>query len=190
MLPEIILASASPRRAGILRKYGIRFRQESSGADEAGSSVAEFAAMGNACAKAEDVSRKNPLGIVIAADTVIEFEGRVIGKPKDAGDAVGILKMLSGKEHLVTTGVCILYPPGNVNIVFADLSKVRFRNADEQTIREYIRRVNVLDKAGAYALQESPELIIESVEGDPENVIGLPVRAVESLKYLLARYEN
>ena len=95
-----------------------------------------------------------------------------------------ILKSLSGKTHFVTTGVCILYPPKQVDILFADLSEVKFKNINESVIREYISKVNVLDKAGAYALQESPELIIDSVSGDPENVIGLPVRAVESLKYL------
>lgn len=188
MTPGIILASASPRRAAILKKYGIRFRQESSSAEEHGSEIADFAAMLNARMKAVDISARHPADIVAAADTVIEFNGAVIGKPRDTEDAVRILKMLSGNEHLVVTGVCILYPPENVRILFADLSAVRFRNADESTIREYIRRVNVLDKAGAYALQESPELIIGSVRGDPENVIGLPVRAVESLKYLLTLY--
>ena len=184
MISEIILASASPRRADILKKYGITFRQISSGAEEPGAFFADDAAMMNARVKAKDLSRQYPDKIVLAADTVIEFEQSIIGKPQDADDAVRILKSLSGKTHFVTTGVCILYPPKQVDILFADLSEVKFKNINESVIREYISKVNVLDKAGAYALQESPELIIDSVSGDPENVIGLPVRAVESLKYL------
>jgi septum formation protein len=185
-MTSVILASASPRRADILRKYGIPFEQISSGAEEPGAFFAENAAMSNAKVKAEDLSQQFPDRIVIAADTVIEFEEEVIGKPSDVEDAVRILKRLSGKKHFVTTGVCILHACEKVNILFADVSEVKFKQADESVIREYISRVNVLDKAGAYALQEYPELIIESVKGDPENVIGLPVRAIETLKMLLS----
>ena len=184
MIPEIILASASPRRAEILRKYGISFCQISSGADEPGAVLSDDAAMINARIKAQDISGQYPKNIVLAADTVIEFEQKVIGKPQNTEDAIRILKQLSGKTHFVTTGVCILYPPGNIEILFADISEVKFKAVDDSDIREYISKVNVLDKAGAYALQESPELIIHSVSGDPENVIGLPFRAVEALKYL------
>lgn len=184
MTPEIVLASASPRRADILNKYGISFSQIASGAEEPGAFFVEAAAMSNAETKAKDISGQYPDKIVISADTVIEFEQEVIGKPADLEDAVHILKRLSGKTHFVTTGVCILYPPEQVNILFADISKVTFKAIDDSVIQEYISRVNVLDKAGAYALQECPELIIESVIGDPENVIGLPLRAVDSLKYL------
>lgn len=188
MTPEIILASASPRRADILKKYGIPFCQIPSGAEEPGALLADDAAMINARAKALDISRQHPDKIILSADTVIEFEQKVIGKPADLEDAVNILKQLSGKTHFVTTGVSILYPPGQVEIIFADVSEVTFKNVNDSVIREYISRVNVLDKAGAYALQESPELIIESVVGDPENVIGLPVRAIETLEYLQKIY--
>lgn len=181
---SVILASASPRRADILKKYGIQFRQISSGAEEPGAFLAEDAAMNNAKVKAADISRQYPQEIVLAADTVIEFEGEVIGKPSDPDDAIRILKCLSGKIHYVTTGVCILYPPKQVTILFAEVSEVKFKQIDEAVIRDYMSKVNVLDKAGAYALQEYPELIIEAVKGDPENVIGLPFRAVESVKYL------
>ena len=190
MIPEIILASASPRRSDILKKYGIKFVQQSSGAEEPGSLYAHDAAMNNARCKALDISRQNPDKIVLSADTVIEFENEVIGKPENAEDAVRILKRLSGKTHFVTTGVCVLYPPENVNILFADVSEVTFKAVSETVIRKYISLVHVLDKAGAYALQEHPELIIESVTGDPENVIGLPVRAVETLKYLQTIYSR
>ena len=184
MISQIILASASPRRAEILQKYGIPFRQITSSVPEPGALKAEDAAMINARVKAEDISSANPDSIVLGADTVIEFENRVIGKPEDPEDAVRILKMLSGKEHFVRTGVCILYPPENIKILFSEVSTVKFKTLSEDVIREYICKVNVLDKAGAYALQESPEMIIESFSGDPENVIGLPFRAVESLKHL------
>jgi septum formation protein len=188
MIPEIILASASPRRADILKKYGISFRQFSSNAEETGSLYPESAAMNNAGIKALDISAKFPKGIVLGADTVIEFGDQIIGKPADVEDAVRILKTLSGKTHFVTTGVTLLYPPKHVEIVFAEVSTITFKRIDETVIRDYISKVNVLDKAGAYALQEFPELIIESVNGDPENVIGLPYRAIESLKYLLSLF--
>lgn len=188
MIPEIILASASPRRADILKKYGISFRQIISGAEERGAPFADDAAMSNARDKALDISQKYPDDIVLSADTVIESDHQIIGKPADTEDAVRILKQLSGKTHFVTTGVCILYPPEQVDILFAEISEVTFKRVSEAGIRKYISIVNVLDKAGAYALQESPELIIESVAGDPENVIGLPVRAVETIKYLQKLY--
>lgn len=184
-MTPVILASASPRRAEILKKYGISFQQISSGAEEPGSLFAEDAAMCNALVKAEDLAEKYPDRLVIAADTVIEFEGEVIGKPEDPEDAVRILKRLSGKKHFVTTGVCIIHAGRKIKVLFADLSEVAFKAVDDSVIREYISKVNVLDKAGAYALQEHPELIIESVTGDPENVIGLPYRAVEALQNLL-----
>ena len=188
MIPGVILASASPRRADILKKYGISFRQISSDAEETGSLFAEAAAMANARIKTLDISTKNPKQIVLGADTVIEFGEQIIGKPADLADAVRILKTLSGKTHFVTTGVNILYPPEQVDIVFAEVSEITFKQIDEAVIREYISKVNVLDKAGAYALQEFPELIIESVSGDPENVIGLPFRAVESMRYLMSLF--
>ena len=189
MIP-VILASASPRRADILNKYGISFTQIASGAEEPNAFSAEETAMKNAAVKAEELALKYPDHIIVAADTVIEFRHQVIGKPADREDAVRILKMLSGNQHLVTTGVAVYWLRNQTKILFADISNVSFRKLTDNGILNYISLVNVMDKAGAYALQEHPEMLIESVEGDPENVIGLPARTIETIRYLFSLENN
>ena len=190
MRKPVILASASPRRADILKKYSVDFIQIPSGADESGAFSVEESAMKNAEIKAEDLSGKYPDQIIIAADTVIEFQHQIIGKPADPEDAFRILKRLAGKKHLVTTGVAIHWRNNRTRIIFAELSEVTFKPLTDPEIKTYMSLVNVMDKAGAYALQEHPELLIESVVGDPENVIGLPRRAIESIRYLQTLQEK
>ena len=179
----IILASASPRRSALLREAGPTFasmRIMTSDVEE-GNDPLE-----NAMRKAEAVAKLNPQALVIGADTVIRFEGRTIGKPADLEDAKQILAMLSGRTHDVATGVCVRCIEADLLVRFEEATHVTFRTLTSEGIDKYVQDVNVLDKAGAYAIQEHGEDIIESIDGSLTNVIGLPVeRLKETFEYLL-----
>ena len=179
----IILASASPRRSALLKEAGPAFadmRIMASHAEE-GNDPLE-----NAMLKAESVAQTNPRAYVIGADTVIRFEGKTIGKPADLEDAKRILAMLSGRTHDVATGVCVRCIEAGILVRFEDITHVRFRTLSPAAIDGYVQAVNVLDQAGAYAIQEHGEDISESSDGSLTNVIGLPVeRLKETFDYLL-----
>jgi len=179
----IILASASPRRSSLLREAGPAFadiRIMTSHVEE-GNDPLE-----NAMRKAEVVAELNPQAIVIGADTVIRFEGETIGKPADLEDAKKILARLSGHTHDVATGVCVRCIEADFLVRFEEATHVTFRPLTPEIIDKYVQDVNVLDKAGAYAIQEHGEDIIESIDGSLTNVIGLPVeRLKETVEYLL-----
>ena len=168
----VILASASPRRAALLREAGPAFAsmQIMTSHVEEGSDPLE-----NAMRKAEAVAELNPRAIVIGADTVIRFEGEIIGKPADLEDAKHILAKLSGRTHDVATGVCVRCVEADILVRFEETTHVTFRTLTPEIIEYYIKAVNVLDKAGAYAIQEHGEDIVESIDGSLTNVIGLPV---------------
>ncbi len=171
----LILGSSSPRRRELLAGRGVLFTVETSGVEElsAGAPAASLPAL-NAALKAADIARRHPGSLVIGADTLIVFEGRVIGKPRDREDALSILTALAGKEHEVITGVSLrrIGPP--VDEVFSVSTRVRFKPFTRETARSYIGKVDVLDKAGAYAIQESGGDLVESIEGPLDNVVGLP----------------
>ncbi len=179
----IILASASPRRSALLREAGSAFAamQVMTSHAEEGSDPLE-----NAMLKAESVARLNPKAIVIGADTVIRFEGETIGKPADLEDAKRILARLSGRTHDVATGVCVRCVEADILVRFEETTHVTFRTLTPEIIEQYVKAVNVLDKAGAYAIQEHGEDIVETIDGSRTNVIGLPVeRLKETVEYLL-----
>ena len=178
----VILASASPRRSALLKEAGPAFagmRILTSHVEE-GSDPLE-----NAMLKTDAVAQMNPRALVIGADTVIRFEGKTIGKPADLKDAKRILAMLSGRTHDVATGVCVRCVEADILVRFEDITHVTFRTLTPAIIDKYVRDVNVLDKAGAYAIQEHGEDIIESIYGSLTNVVGLPVeRLKETFEYL------
>lgn len=179
----IILASASPRRSALLREAGPVFAsiQIITSQVEEGNDPLE-----NAMRKAEAVAQMNPRALVIGADTVIRFEGGTIGKPADLEDAKRILAMLSGRTHDVATGVCVRCVEADILVRFEEVTHVTFRTLTSKVIDKYVQDVNVLDKAGAYAIQEHGEDIIETIDGSLTNVIGLPVeRLKETFEYLL-----
>jgi len=179
----VILASASPRRAALLREAGPAFasmRIMTSHAEEGGDPLE------NARLKAEAVAVLNPRALVIGADTVIRFDGETIGKPADLEDAKRILAKLSGRTHDVATGVCVRCIEADILVRFEEATHVTFRTLTPESIEKYVQAVNVLDKAGAYAIQEHGEDIIERIDGSLTNVIGLPVeRLKETVEYLL-----
>ncbi len=131
----------------------------------------------NAGLKADAVARVRPDAIVIAADTLVFIDDLPLGKPTDLDDARAMLRRLSGRTHQVCTGVCVIHPGGE-RMLFHDLTDVVFMNLDEVAINEYFLRVDPLDKAGAYGIQEHGERIISAINGSFDNVMGLPVDKV------------
>jgi septum formation protein len=182
---SIILASASPRRRELLAEMGVRFEvitadvREHDGESAPHLSPTELARE-NAREKGMAVAAKSIDRWILGADTVVAFGDQLFGKPASIDQARDFLRALSGRTHDVITG-CALVGPGGESDIFHETTRVTFRALTDETIVRYLAAVNVLDKAGAYALQEHGEWIIASVEGSRSNVIGLPVEALEKV---------
>ena len=171
-----ILASSSPRRRDLLEKAGVSFEVMASPADEIHDESMDFRMLceENAERKAQAISTLHPHAWVIGADTLVSIDQRILGKPHDEAAACAMLRMLSGRTNQVCTGVCLL-GPGGKKIRFHEISDVDFLLIGEDEIEDYMRKVNTLDKAGAYAAQEYGELIIREIRGDFSNIVGLPM---------------
>ena len=180
--PEIILASASPRRELLLREMGLAFRVvQPTGVEEAtGGAVPEVLATQNAQRKAHAIAGRHGDALVIGADTIVVLAGVVYGKPRDLAEAATILGRLAGRRHDVWTGVCVTCRLRKTEITFAERTGVWIRPLTAEQIQEYFTKVNPLDKAGAYGAQEYGELILERVEGSFSNVMGLPVERLRT----------
>ena len=178
MIPALVLASRSPRRRELLVAAGVKdVTIVPSSAEESADASAGLAALvlANARTKAADVATSYPESVVLGADTLVWLEGEALGKPDNIDAARQILSRLSGRVHEVCTGVSLLRLDPHLQIEFHETTRVRFRALDDALIEDYLSKVDVLDKAGAYALQEHGEMIVESVEGCRSNVVGLPV---------------
>jgi len=184
-LEPLVLASASPRRAEILRAVGWPFEAAPADVDESREEGEEAVAYVRRLAreKAEAVARRRLFGLVLGADTVVVLDGEVLGKPRDATDARRMLRALGGRWHEVVTGVALVRAESGRCVVGHEQTRVRFGELSEREIDEYVRTGEPADKAGAYAIQGRAALFIEGIEGDSWNVVGLPVRLV----YKLAR---
>jgi septum formation protein len=182
---QIILASESPRRRELLNGMGIRFEvvtarvRELDGATAPHLAPADLARE-NARRKAKAVAGLRPGRWVLGADTVVALEKKIMGKPVSIDQARSFLTALSGQTHDVITGCALIAPDGEVEI-FHETSRVTLQVLSDQVIGNYLGVVNVLDKAGAYALQERGDWIVERVEGSRANVIGLPTEALEKI---------
>jgi septum formation protein len=179
---RFILASASPRRAELLRELGLEFDVVASRAQEVEDSHLDpmELAMTNACRKALAVADAYPDSLVIGADTVVALGAKCFGKPADRRAAARMLRALSGKIHEVITGVCLFRKSTGDLEVFAEISRVQFRRLTNQSISDYLDKVDVLDKAGAYAIQEHGKLIVKGLAGSLSNVVGLPVERLQA----------
>lgn len=167
------MASASPRRAKILKDLDVDFEIVKTDAPEVTySDDPERTVRENALAKGS-VAAKVSGCKVLSADTIVWFEGRIYGKPCDLDEAKEFLRELSGRTHAVFTGVSF---EGDTKVVRSD---VTFRSLDEETIDEYVRRVRPTDRAGAYDIDESGDLIVEGWTGSYENIMGLPIEPLK-----------
>jgi septum formation protein len=171
-----VLASTSPRRKEILLDMGVRFDVIKPDVEEFGADrySTERLPIINARLKSQSIAEQFPDKLVLGADTVVMLGDRLIEKPSSENDAIEILLSLSGKTHLVVTGVCLTRLDDNLSCVFAEKTKVLFKPFDEQLAKRYICEVHVMDKAGAYAAQECGSMIIEHISGSFTNVMGLP----------------
>ena len=178
---QLILASASPRRKALLSLFGIPFTIRAADIDETMDPekppFEEAARVSRS--KALAVSREKD-NIVIAADTIVVCQGKVLGKPHSEGEAAAMLRLLSGRDHQVMTGCTILY--GDRVETFTEVTSLHFRSLSEKEIQKYVRSGEPMDKAGAYGIQGGAALFCEKLEGDYYNVMGLPVcRLYETL---------
>jgi septum formation protein len=183
----VILASSSPRRRELLAKIVPNFEVIPPDVDEDALTVPDPVQTAQRLAreKALAVQAARPECLVIAGDTVVAIEdegGQVqLGKPRSEDDALRILRLLQGRSHQVTTGVCLVWPGGFS--AFSETSTVHFRAAGDDELKDYISTGEPMDKAGAYGLQGGGARFLDRIEGSVENVIGLPLdRLAEALK--------
>ncbi len=172
----ILLASASPRRSQLLRSIGVK--NIITVPADISEDVPEGTAPKDAVAmlslrKAETVAAGYPNELVLAADTLVALPGRLLGKPSCKAEAAEMLHSLSGREHSVLTGVCIIY--GSRRLTAVEETVVRFRQLSEDEVSAYVDTAEPMDKAGAYAIQGMGSLFVESICGDYSNVVGLPL---------------
>lgn len=178
---KFVLASKSPRRREILQNLGISFEIVTADTDES-SSITDPAAL------VEELSRRKGLAVrdlllsegrdlsgtvIIASDTVVAIDGKILGKPKDAEDAARMLGLLSGREHEVISGIALI--GANKQAISHDVTRVRFAPLTEENVAFYLRSGEPFDKAGAYAIQGLASMWIEGIVGCYFNVVGLPV---------------
>lgn len=185
--PLLLLASASPRRAELLRQLGLRFRAVTAEVPEVspGHLTPHEICLANAAAKARAVAHRHPAALVLGADTEVAIGTRVLGKPANRRQAALFLRLLAGHTHQVITGVCLCCTQLKFRRSFVETTHVTFQPLSDQQIRSYLRRVDPLDKAGAYAVQEGGHWVIESIMGSLTNVVGLPLEALrENLRHL------
>lgn len=184
---KLILASQSPRRRDILNGLGLAFEIVVSDADESSTEA-------DPCLLVEELSRRKALAVrdsllmsgrslddtvILAADTVVSVDNRILGKPHDEAEACRMLRLLSGRSHEVVSGITLL---GRGKICSAhEVTEVEFDVLDEETVRSYVLREAPYDKAGAYAIQGAACSFIRGIRGDYFNVVGLPVHRLCTL---------
>ncbi len=180
-LPPFILASASPRRAELLRQLELDFTVLPGNAAEV---MHEFLSPMEVCQlnahrKARVVAKKIPDALVLGADTLVFLDDEILGKPRDRAEAEQMLARLQGRTHQVVTGVSLIQLRVHRERLFAVSTRVRFHPLDAWKIRDYLGKINPLDKAGAYAIQEHGDEIVADISGSFSNVVGLPLERLQ-----------
>ena len=180
-LPPVILASASPRRSELLGSMNIEFEVLPSHVEELvdGYDFIPDLCEANARIKAEPIADLHPECLVVAADTMVYLEDTLFGKPADLEDAHRMLTKLQGRTHQVTTGVSLIYHNEEISKSFSVITNVTFLSLDTKQISEYLAKIDPLDKAGGYAIQEHKQMIAKRVSGSVSNVVGLPVERLK-----------
>lgn len=177
MKKKLILASASPRRKELLEQMGLAFRVcPACGEEESVHREPEKMVLELALKKAQEVAQKTKEdALVIGSDTVVAFQGEILGKPADEEDAIRMLKGLQGASHMVYTGVAVVDArTGKVLLNFADGTEVSMYPMTEEWIRRYVKTGEPMDKAGAYAIQGGCSLWIRGIRGSYSTVVGFP----------------
>lgn len=177
------LASASPRRQALLRALWIEFRIVPSLADEAGPLPDDGCRRAEALAlrKAAEVATRVGEGLVLGADTIVECDGRLLGKPRDRDEARRFLRLLSGRNHLVVTALALVEAGGGRTVTGQEVTEVCVRPLMAEEIDAYVGTDEPLDKAGGYAIQGAGGAFIEGIKGSFTNVVGLPLGRLRAL---------
>lgn len=177
-MSKLILASASPRRQQLLTQVGVPFTIEPADIDERttpGEAPRDYV-LRMAYEKAQHVSWQRPTAFILGADTIVTIDDEILGKPKDLAEARRMLRGLSGRTHTVMTGLALLHYDRGVVQQDTVSTAVRFRRLSEPDIETYVATAKPLDKAGAYAIQDSARAFVEAFDGCYTNVVGLPVQ--------------
>lgn len=180
---RVVLASASPRRHELLGMIGIAHEVDPADIDEsvrAGESDTAYAVR-LATEKGLAVAARHPDALVIAADTIVVVDGEIFGKPADRADARRMLRVLSGRTHVVRTAVAVVLDGGRRIECTVESTRVTFRDLDDREIAAYVATGEPMDKAGAYGIQGYGATIVERVDGDYFTVMGLALRQLVSL---------
>ena len=177
---NIILASNSPRRREILENAKVRFSVKGSHINEIikDNESPEETVMRLAYEKALDISKDNKDALVIGADTIVVINDTILGKPKDEQEAYDMIKLLSGKTHYVITGFALINLSLDKKVIDHQISKVTFKELPNDCIKDYIQTKESLDKAGAYGIQGYGALLVNNIEGDYFNIVGLPISKI------------
>jgi len=181
--PALILASASPRRRELLSRLGVAFEVMVAEVTEFEDADADPRLMvaHNSALKADWVAERRPEALVLGADTTVFIDGTVLNKPRDRTEAALMLRRLSGRTHTVYTGLAVRRRRDGIRLDQGEASEVTFKPVDDRAIDDYLQRVNTLDKAGAYSIQDSSELIVAGYSGSLTNIMGLPLEATKQI---------
>ncbi len=183
-MKRIILASTSPRRKELLSKIVSKFEIIKPDYDE-NIETKEFSyelIEGVAQNKGLSVINKvNTPAIIISADTIVIYEQKILGKPKDFNEAKQMLTLLNGKTHKVVTSICVINNENNKKIIKSETSKVTFNNLKNEEIENYIKEYKPYDKAGSYGIQELPDGFVKEIQGDYDNIVGFPVKLAKEI---------
>ena len=179
-MKKIVLASASPRRKELLEQIGLEFEVDPSNCEEVMHSELEPHELAKSLSfqKAEEVAKKHPTAIIIAADTFIVFEDKLMGKANSKAEARRMLTALNDNSHSVITGFTILDTDNNSTVSSSVETKVHLRKMTPEEIESYVASGEPLGKAGAYAIQGLGSVIVKGIEGDYSNVVGLPLTSL------------
>ncbi len=183
MKPALVLASESPRRKDLLELLGIPFSIVPAAIEEKpapGEDPKQFA-IRVAREKGMEVASRVSQSVVLSADTVVTIGGEILGKPAGEDDAIRMLTKLQGRRHSVLTAVCVINQVKQETLEEVDQTEVWFEPMTDHEIRDCVRRENVLDKAGAYAIQGYAGVYITKIDGNYFNVVGLPLPLVHKL---------
>ena len=170
----LILASASPRRKELLEKFGVPFVIRAADIDETMDAArSPYDEVGRVSRLQAMATPREADDILIAADTIVDCEDKVLGKPRDEAEAAQMLRLLSGRDHQVMTGCTVLR--GENCVTFTEVTDIHFRELSEKEIAKYVATGEPMDKAGSYGIQGGAALFCERMVGDYYNVMGLPV---------------
>lgn len=180
---NIILASASPRRKEILENASVKFEVMASSIEELtldSESPCQMV-MRLAFEKGMDIASRQKSDLIISADTIVVIDNTVLGKPENEIEARKMITSLSGRTHQVITGISLINLDNNKKIIDYVISNVKFKNLSEEDINDYIRTKESLDKAGAYGIQGYGALLVDEIQGDYFNIVGLPISRLSDL---------